>query len=370
MADVKLVAAMGGGSPVVKPTREQLARIFCTMQGVRTNTSQLGPNVPSWGPEIGMLTRVEDRRATFQAHRTAGATHIGFGIYGHYQRGDVAYPNGICAWNDFTNDLPAFVRLIGEAVDNGLLVMMGLGADELPFAQVGAMAPALKAALGSLSDYVVWQFGMDSVVPIGNDGAPVYPNLQPMIDMVLNTRAAAGGDAVLAFMLPNGWAFWGPDQYAGSGSYTSPMGQAIDTWLQESSIPPPGIGPSPRIVSGEWDAEHNDYAPIFDFDASGYMQLWQGAGRTVPNYRAPADQPFDIPVLVHGGPQDGQIVPVSSDTRTPPRYSTDTPRGKSYWIALEQSIYLHVRNQISLVDVQTANQYITAVGYDAGGAPR
>lgn len=347
-----------------KPTRDQLACVNCALQGVTVTTQQLG-TIPSWGPEVAMLTSLEDRQAVYAAHKAAGATHLTIGVTCHYQEGGVQYPNGIAADNNFLGNLPALTALVAEIVQAGLMVLLMHGADDQDqnqFDRVANGADEIVCALAEWQPWVVHCPGFDGVVPIGNENGA---NLQAMIQMVLAMREAVGEAGVIAFELPTGWSFWGPGPYAGAGSYTSLMGQAVDVWLQEFASPPGPPEPAPKIIGGTWDAEHNDYAPVWDKDATAWQQIWQIAARTVPHYTPPPDQPYDVPVRVTGGPNDGQVVPVSADSRSPQRYACDTPRGHSYWISFEVDAYGWTHGETTSANAQAAVAYIVRTGYDA-----
>ena len=93
------------GPPVTLPGRQTLIHAPTRFGGgVWADTQQLG-RVPSWGPEIGMLTAKADREAVYAAHKAAGAAALWFCTFIHYQEdGVAAYPDGIAGWNDFTGN--------------------------------------------------------------------------------------------------------------------------------------------------------------------------------------------------------------------------------------------------------------------------
>jgi hypothetical protein len=350
-----------GGDLPPDPDRLTLATVKAFgFQGVPTQ------GVMSWGPDIPTLPNAGDRIQRLQAHKATGATHVVFVIFGHY--GGISAPLNA----DYRGDLGTFYARCVEALQVGLWPVVALGADELPFGDIPGIAANLANALangpqGSIRRKVVYLSGFDSVVPIGNDNDGA--NIDAMRSMMLGIRAAIGEDCVQAFELPSGWSFWGPRQYAGAGSYSDDAGKAIDVWLQEFDAPPGIPGPAPRIVGGTWDAEHGDYAPVWDNDSQGthYQRIWQIAARTVA-YVAPSDQPFNVPVRVSGGPQDGQIVPVSSDRPNPGRYSGQgTPRGEDVWIGFEYGTYDRTHQKSAALPdsaLPPCRDYLTGCGYN------
>jgi len=352
------------------PTRDQLLRVRAIFQGLTVTTAQLG-TVPSWGPEVGMLTSAADRQATYAAHKRAGATHFVLAVTCHYTEPGVAFPNATACSNDWSNDPATLATRVAEVVRAGLFPVVMQGGDELPWSTVRAQMPAWYAALktspdGDLTPYIVWCLGFDSVVPIlnANDTA-----VQDFIDTTLATRAVIGNGAQV-IEYPAGWAFWGPTDarfnLAGPGSYTSTAGQALDGVLQEFANDSPGNDPTPTVTGSTYDPEHG-YTPTWSADASPWMQVWQIAARG-PSYTAPADEPFNVRVTAAGGgPQDGQIVSVSADRQHVTSYAAgvSTPRGRFYFVGFEFATYQHVHGQTTRARVVKAGQYISGVGYDA-----
>lgn len=352
------------------PSRDQLAQVVAGFQGITVTTSQLG-GVPSWGPEVGMLSAASDRQITYAAHKAAGATHFVIDITCHYNEPGVAYPGNQACNNDWQSQPQVTAAYVAEIVRAGLYPVLALGGDEVPFSTIRANLPALWNALknspsGDLTPYIVWTLGFDSIVPIA---AANDTTVQDLIDTLLAIRSTIG-NGVQFLELPNGWAFWGPTDsqfnLAGVGSYTSPAGQALDGIFQEFANVSPGNDPTPAITSGTWDAEHNDYSPVFSSDATAWMQVWQVAARTAPHWQAPPDEPTSnnpVTVPVTGnGQTTGQVY---ADVANPAKYTRPTPRGQFYAIAFEFGTYQWTHGQVNSAAVANAAKYLASVGYDA-----
>lgn len=362
------------------PTRDQLARVKAGMQGITVTTQALG-TIPSWGPEVGMLGPV-DRQAVYAAHKAAGMTHFVIDTYIHYTEAGVSYPNNTAASNDWTQDNWATLTTItAEIVRAGLYPVIMQGADELPFATVQAQTPGLVAALrnypaGDLTQYSVFCQGFDSVVPIAN-APPADTSVQGLVSLIQAQRAAIGPNGVLAIELPIGWAFWGPDALSGAGSYTSPAGQDLDVVLQEFNSPPGPPAKAPAIVGGTWDAEHQDFAPVFADPAAGnlFQSIWQIAARTVNGYQRPSDEvtardcPAANNVPVTGNPSVTRAC-VYADVNPSTYTAGGTPRGRYYVIAFEIATYSWTHGfSMSASDIVATGPYFAGMGYDAVCVP-
>lgn len=354
------------------PSRDALLRVHACFQGCSVTTAQLG-SVPSWGPEVGMLTSAADRQATYAAHKAAGATHFVLVVTCHYNEPGVAYPGNKACDNDWSSNPATLAARVAEVVRAGLYPVLMQGGDELPWATVRAQTPVWYAALkhspdGDLTPYVVWCLGLDSIVPLANANDTT---VQDFIDTTLATRAVIGSTGVQVIEYPAGWAFWGPTDatfnLAGPGSYSSPAGQELDGVLQEFASDAPGNEPIPAITGSTWDAEHG-YTPTWKSDPTAYLQVYQIAARSVTSYTAPGEQPFNVPVIgAGGGPQDGKTVLVSSDRQGVTSYAAgiSTPRGRFYFIGFEYATYQWTHGQSTTQRVLNAGRYIAGTGYDA-----
>lgn len=319
-----------GGSrrsqPVTLPalTRRQLSVLPTRFGGgVWAATAQLG-RIPSWGPELGMLTSLSDRTAVRQAHLQAGAKAIWFCLYVHYQEDGVAYPNGKAGWNDFTGpNLSQAVALAQETAADGLYPFVQLGGDELGAAWVQANIQSIADAFraGGLQGRVCFTPTFDSDAD-DDWSAPTACNWAPTN---LAIRAALGDDFALANWLPAGWARLG-------FTNTTPVGPAeacVDRWSLEG---PGGMGeflaPWPAIVTANgspWDSEHQVYTPQYVSDPSIWNQFVEQVGRRAQpgKWAPPPDAPYNRQGgLGIGGPLNGQPVTVSCDSLPPPSYTT------------------------------------------------
>lgn len=352
------------------PTRDQLLRVRACFQDCTVTTAQLG-TVPSWGPEIGMLASSADRQATYAVHKAAGATHFVIAVTCHYTAPGVAYPGGTACGNDWSTDPATLAAHVGEIVRAGLLPVVMLGGDELPWATVRAQMPAWYGALknspdGDLTPYVVWCLGFDSIVPLANANDDT---VQDFIATTLAIRAVIGS-GVQVVEYPAGWAFWGPTDarfdLAGPGSYTSPAGQALDGVLQEFANDSPGNDPLPAITGATFDTEHG-YTPKWAGDPTAWLQVFQIAARGPSPYTPPPDEPFNVPAVAVDGPQLGQTVPVSADRQGVRSYAAGvtTPRGRFYFVGFEIATYQWTHGQSTPDRIAKACGYIARVGYDA-----
>ena len=203
---------LSGGSgigPLPPPWgRTRLASLrTCFGGGVTATTRQLG-SVPSWGPEIGMLTDKADRVATYQAHKAAGAEGIYFSVFIHYQEDGVAYPDGIAGWNDFTgNNFAQVAELACECVENQIAPLVQLGGDEKGsqwvIDNIAAIIQALKTSrLGDLTQ------GYCALVPTFDsnaDGDWSDPG-DNWAAVNVAIRAQVPDTTALYTWLSNGWA--------------------------------------------------------------------------------------------------------------------------------------------------------------------
>jgi len=286
--------------------------------GVMVTTTQLG-TIPSWGPEIGMLTSAADRQSVYAAHLAAGAKGLWFSLYVHYQEAGVAYPNGIAAWNDFTGaNLPSAQTLCRELLQAGLLPFVQLGGDELGSAYLLENGATILAALAGLAAAVTPTFDSNS----DGDWSDPGDNWA-----AVNVALAAAKPASMALFnwLPTGWARLGTINLSNEQVVA---GEAGITWCLEgpSAVPSLFLAPWPPLnlpAGSTWDAEHGVYQPNWTSDPTNWLQYVQVVGRRVSQTWTPPPGAFyDAPGgLGVGGPQAGQPVTVSVDERNPPRYS-------------------------------------------------
>lgn len=180
-------------------------------------------------------------------------------------------------------------------------------------------------------------------------------------------RASWGNDANLAIQhnpghIPVGN---GPADYRPGG-----MMEDYDVIVSEMDWPA-AITPPPAIIGATWNADHGGYVPVFAGDASPWMNIWQIVARCQVGYRAPANQPFDVPAIAQDGPQQGQAVQVSSDTRNPQCYLAPmNARGKYFYWMMEDGLYQFVRRQNTVEQLRQAGAYYRSMGIQYVGLPR
>ncbi len=346
MADVKLVAAMGGGSPVVKPTRDQILNVRTHgMQGMYCTVSQPGgPRPIPWTD--GLITspdlNAQDRQNVYAAHRALGDTHMLIVLTWAYREGGLPYT---LQGQDLSNNLPAFRAYVEEIINAGFYPMIFLGGDGMSTSDgppwsyndpVGdtygwqwlmANFARIHASLADLDPYVIWVPGFDGVVP----------GWQPprCVDQwLLYARSVVGNAAYLGLELAAGYCVWAGDE---GDNYPTPAGQALDLVLQEFPYP---IGP-PAQPPADFCNQPNEVRAPFD-------QVWQIAARTVPRYNRPAEQP-------------------ACDDPSPPQLTNiGTPRGPFSVSAFEYDTYGWVRG-ISEEQVQIHRDYLRQIGYTTVG---
>lgn len=379
------------------PTRDQLAHARAIFQGLYVTTKQLG-TVPSFGGvETGMLDDPADRLAVYDAIKAAGGDAIILAVDCHYKEPGVAYPNETACNNDWTDtttrfpgatpypatgDTSTIVARVAEAVRAGLMVIYMQGGDEIDFSavaqQVGPQMAALRAYPdGDLTRYISLGPGFDSIWQIAN-GPPSYQvSNQTLVDLLLADRAAIGPQGVINLEFPNGVAFGGGGALSGKGWFTSPAGSTVNVYLQEFANLSPGNQPTPAIVGGAWDAEHNDYAPTFSSDATAWNQVWQVADRTLATWLEPPDeisqgkcdrgQGPKVPVT--GGPNDGQSICVFADVSNPSIYPGRNPSDIQVFVAAEFGTWQHTHGQSTTQQVINAGKYLSNVGYPVVWGP-
>lgn len=348
------------------PGRDRLCRVKAAFNAdLMVTTKQLG-TVPSWGPEVGMLTDYADRLTTYRAHAAWGASHIVLLAAGPpYVEPGVVYPSNTAFNNDWTNDLDTMYSRLVECIANGLWPVLGLGGDGgyqyirdnlARFVNKIRTGPA-----GDLTPYIVYLSGTDSIDSIG---LGVYKDNGDTEDALLVfIRQTIGNDAVQAkenyFGDPPMWKI---PPTAGS--------DAVDVFLIESAGIMLGNEPAPKIIAGTWDAGHNDYAPVYDKPETPWTVFWLLMKRTLPSYTAPADQPFDILVPVTGSatnPAFKGTAPVSSDSRggNGAWYARGTPRGRQYFVWFEFGTYPGTHGQAGPGQIQRTREYGAACGFDS-----
>jgi hypothetical protein len=376
------------------PSRDQLLHARPCFQGVTVTTKQLGA-VPSFGgAETGMLSDPADRQAVYDSIKAAGCNAIVLAIDCHYTEDGVAYPDGTACNNDWTDttarfpgatpyaatgDTSTIVARVAEAARAGLMVFYMQGADEIDFGtvaqQVGPQMAALRAyPSGDLTQWIQLGPGFDSIIPIAN-AAPYQTSNQTLVNLLLADRAACP-TCVINLELPNGWAFAGGGDLSGAGWFQSDAGKTVNVYLEEFADDDPGAVPTPAIVSGTWDAEHNDYAPTFARDATSWMQVWQIADRLLPTWTEPADMPTSgkcslglaAMVPVTGGPQDGATACVFADVSTPTRYTVDLP-AETVFNAFETATYRWTHGQTTTAAILANGKYLSGLGYQLVSVP-
>lgn len=327
-ADLITYLRRQGASPPPSYTRDGICLAPSRFGGgVIATTTQLG-TVPSWGPEIGMLTSAADRVATYRAHYAAGARLIYASLYAHYTEGGVSYPNNTAANNDWTvNNFSPAAAWCNEVLENNLIPALQLGGDELGTAYLMANAQKIVAALGGVPCALVPTFDSDS------DGDWSDPG-DNWAGVNLAFRAAMPKSMALFNWLPNGWARLGTASLSGAQVQTAEA--CVDAWVSEwPDEPGQFLAPWPAIQPGSaWDAAHGVYQPNYAGDPSNWTQFVQIIARRARagRWNPPRDEPFNVPGgLGIGGPQNGQPVTVSADARYPQTYTFDTARGITYY---------------------------------------
>jgi hypothetical protein len=354
-----------------QPGRDALCKIKAAFQGVTVVTQQLG-SVPSWGPEVWMLTSLADRQAVYAAHKAWGATHIVVAIAGSYVEAGVAYPNNCAMNNNYFTDLPTMYSRLVEIILNGLIPVLMLDGDD-GFDKIYTNLPAVVKQIrtgpqGDLTPHLVYCSGFDSIDGIGL--GQYHDNGATLDQLLVYIRQQIGPDAVQAkenAML----AFWSGATGPLGGPYSGPGAQACDVFLFESQNISPGNDPAPLIIGGTWDSEHNDYAPVWNKSESCWTQIWQDLSRLIPNgnnYTAPPDQPFNIMVPCTGSATNASwsgTASVSSDSRGHASYiGIGCPRGRFYSCAFEYGTYQWTHGQCTAQQVQNARNYLAAIGLD------
>lgn len=361
------------------PTRDQLAHAHACFQGLYATTKQLG-TIPSFGGvETGMETDPADRQATYAAITAAGCNAIVLDVFCHYTESGVAYPNNTACSNDWTTDnWTTLTARVAEAADAHLMTVLMQGADELPFATVQQQAVSMigamkKYARGDLTQWAQVGPGFDSIVPIAN-APPYQASNQTLVDLLLADRAALGPSGIINLELPNGWAFAGGGALSGAGWFNSPAGQAVNVYLQEFANLSPGNDAPPKIVGGTWDAEHVDFAPVTDKDATAWNQIDQIAARTLVAWKQPPDEvtssqcPGANNVPVTGNPAFTTAC-VFADVSNPSIYPSHNPPDIQVFVAAEFGTYQHTHGQSTTQQVINAGKYLSSVGYTVVWAP-
>jgi hypothetical protein len=299
------------------PTRDQVLSVKLTFQGLSVTLPGYG-TIPWFEPAISSLDAAS-RKLVYEAKHAAGDTHVAVSISWAYMNdGGYSYP---VAGTDLTGNLPAFRALVAEIIENGFYPVVFLAGDgesvsgggyndpdgwSYGYGWLTAHLPQIVAALQQPSDltpYCLLLPGWDGVTPVWQPSE---------IDAYLLQARALLPSGYLGIELASGVADWG----AGSASYTSAAGQALDVVMQEFPGPPTG-------------------------DA-----VWQIAARELgPAYVRPPDEPV-------------------GDDPAPPFYlAGGTPRGPFYAVAFEFDEYRWVRGQVTAAQIQQERQYLTTVGY-------
>ena len=322
------------GPPVTLPGRQTLIHAPTRFGGgVWADTGQLG-RIPSWGPEIGMLTAKADRQAVYAAHKAAGAQGLWFCTFIHYQEDGVAYPDGIAGWNDFTGNFSQAAELACEILESGLYPCIELGGDELGSQTVIDQFPAFIAAMKSsrLGDLTQGGLMVTPTFDTDADGDWSDPG-DNWARVFVALRAQMPDAMVLCLWLPAGWGRLGAENLNESDVHNAEA--CVDRFCQEgpATTDCEFLAPWPAILPGsQWDSEHGIYQPNWASDPSGWLQFVQMMARRVQagSWVPPPDEPFDVPGgLGIGGPQNGQPVTVSADARHPTTYTFNTGRGET-----------------------------------------
>jgi hypothetical protein len=345
------------------PGRDALCRVHAAFNGdVSVTTPELG-TVPSWGPEIGLLS-ASSRQTTYAAHRAWGATHFCVAIAGNYQEGGVVYPNNTAENNNWFGALPTLVNILIEIIGAGMWPVLFLDGDD-GFSQIYNNLPAVVQAIrtspiGDLTPYLVYCSGFDSIDEIGL--GQYHDNGATEDALFVYIRSIIGDDAVQAkenaYNNPPMWVI-----------PPSPGSTAVDVFLQEFASLALGNQQAPKIIAGTWDAEHNDYAPTYNVPAGNevpWTQSWQVCKRLLAAWSPPADEPFNILVPVTGGANAGTNQPVSADSQGAGGQwlASGTPRGRQYVIAFEFGTYAMTHGQATAEQVQTTRAYLDTWGFD------
>jgi hypothetical protein len=314
--------------------------------GVKVDTQQLGP-IPSWGPELGMLTNLSDRQAVYAAHQAAGASMIWICTFVHYQEAGVAYPDGIAAWNDFTGAaMTDLATLACEIVQVGRFPAVGiqLGGDELGSQWVKDNITFILDTLEHAGPFDVRPYVvLTPTFDTNADGDWSDPGDQ-WASTNVTLRSAMPDSMPLFNWLPAGWARLGaqnlsPQQLADGEA-------CVDAWCSEvpaDVFQTPFNAPWPAILPGSpWDPEHSVYQPRWASDESPWTQYVQIMGRRCRRglWTPIPGTPYNVPGGNGiGGPDNGQPVTVSADQMHPQTYTEPSSRGETYYRIEEAGTY-------------------------------
>lgn len=300
----------GGSRP--KPTRDQLGKVQVTFQGGSVVTQEFG-TLPRFEPFVASLN-ASDRASWWAAKRADGDTHAFLSVSYRYAEPGQAYAD--IPGRDFTNDLPAFVALVQEAIDNGFYVVPSFSADGQDFNPDGWTYG--------------WQWGMDNMARITAALEPVKDFCAPMggyellgpggnwtsdqLEAFYLQLRSLWPEGVLVLELGSGYCKWreGPN---GETGWLTPGGQAIDVFLQEF--------PQPIDEGDHWD---------------GCQQV---AARTLGPAKRNIAPPNDGPWYLEAG----------------------TPRGPVLVSAFEYALYWTVRGQLTHAQIALQRAALASLGY-------
>jgi hypothetical protein len=317
------------------PTRDQVCGVRIGFQGLTAVTAQYG-TFPMFGPETTTLDDA-DLDAYCAEILAQGFTHGEIAVSWQYAEPGFLMP---VPGRDLSQDLPELVRRVTRMLTVGKLTAVGvfLAGDgrSLPPNPDGSypyndpvghtygyewllanlpriVAGFQQAPAGDLTKYVFFCPGYDGVF-YGWGDPPGQPDQQP-------ARIRAFG-ALFRQVCPLGHLALEHD----IGHI--PTGEGVGDWA------PGGTCADYDIVLSEFPNWPETGDPV-----------WQVAGRLVPTYTRPPDQP-------------------AGDDPSPPHYLTaGSARGPTFAVAYEYATYVWTRGRVSLADMQKARAYYKALGY-------
>ena len=347
-------------------TRDQICGSKVTLSGLMISTAQFG-NQPWFELAYQCLSNPADRHFVRQQKIQAGDTGqiIEFftnqiSIYPDRPGNETWLGNCITQVGEFNQ--PLFKQFVEEILADGLVPIVVYDGDngEDPnngYPNALRQLPIVTALLSEYNDQILYARFWDGVFygttpeQIQNFGRQ-FRSLLPNGHLAIEFNPGH---------IPVGN---GPADYEPGGMMTD-----YDVIVAEFDWPAP-IQDPPAIIGAEWNSDHNTYIPVWSSNVTIWQNMWQVCGRLVENYKAPSNQPFNVLVRAVDGPQEGQIVSVSSDNYPAIYYlRTGNARGKYFFWAFECGEYEWVRYQNTADQLTHAGNYFRGMGANPVGMP-